>query len=52
MWDLRALAQLQGWGWVYETFKLNPLVVKHSVVVMTAGSHQDDPKLNAMGRQF
>ena len=58
VWDLRTLAQFQesemaipglfqdfmdGYvkPWYY------PLVVEHSAVVMTAGSHQDDPKLNA-----
>ena len=28
------------------------LVVEHRVVVMTAGSHQEDPKFNPMGSQF
>ena len=29
-----------GWmdGWVYKTFRLSPIVVEHTLVVMTAGS--------------
>ena len=40
------------YGWVDETLKLNPLAIEHRVVVMTAGSHQEDSKLNPMGSQF
>ena len=40
------------YGCVYKTLKCNLLVVEHRVVVMTAGSHQDNPKLNHMGSQF
>ena len=31
---------MDGWmdGWVYKTFRLSPLVVEHTLVVMTAGS--------------
>ena len=40
------------YGWVCETLRPNRLVVEHRVVVMTAGSHQEDPKFNPMGSQF
>ena len=40
------------YGWVYKTLILNPLLVEHRVVVVTAGFHQDDSKLNPMGSQF
>ena len=33
------------YGWVYKTLRLSPLVVEHSVVVMSA-------RLNPMGSQF
>ena len=29
-----------------------PIVVEHRVVVMTAGFHQNDPKLNPTSNQF
>ena len=34
------------------TLTLNPLAIEHRVVVMTLGSHQEDPKLNHMCSQF
>ena len=62
VWDLRTPAQLQGsemssalfqdYGWVCKTLRHNLLVFEHRVVLMTAGSHQDDPKFNPMGSQF
>ena len=40
-------------GWVDKTLRLYPLVVEHSVVVMTAGSQSRlNPRLNPMGSQF
>ena len=50
-WNVfRVISRL--FGRVYKTLRLNPLVVERNVVVMTAGSHQGDPKLNPMGSQF
>ena len=56
VWDLITLAQFQGcemspgtiprlYGWVYKTLRLSPLVVQHSVMVMSA-------RLYPMGTQF
>ena len=39
----RAILRL--YGWVYKILRLSPLVVEHSVVVMSA-------RLNPMGNQF
>ena len=50
-WNVfRVISKL--YGWVCKTFRGNPLVVEHRVVVMTAGSGQVDPKFNPMDSQF
>ena len=37
------------YGWVYKTLKLSPLVVEHSVVVMTAGSRSRQSHIESYG---
>ena len=37
------------YGWVYKTSRLSPLVVEHSVVVMTAGSQSRQSQTESYG---
>ena len=57
VWDLITLAVSGKWnvsrviprlyGWVYKTLRLSLLVVKHSVVVMTAGSQSRQSQIES-----
>ena len=47
-WNVFRVA-LRLYGWVYKTLRLSPLVIEHSVVVMTASSQSRQSQIKSYG---